>query len=558
MANDETRNTAAVAIVGGGPVGMMLALFLDRHGVSSVVFNLDSAVQPHPKGSTHNSRTMEHYRRLGFAHRIRSLGLPADHPTDVAYFTRFNGWELARLRMPSLAEKTAAVASASAVSQVPEPIQRANQMYVEPVLFDEVRRRPNITLRFGHKVESFEEIQGGVLVHSCSADGDAGETWHAQYMVGCDGGRSFVRRSLGISYAGMEQLRQAFFGGRMISTHVRVPTLYREALGYRRAWQYWIVNPEMRTAIVALNGTDEFLLWTPTPDSTGLPSDAAVTSQIARCAGRNLSVEVLAHRPWTAGVALVAERYAQGRVFLAGDSIHLFTPTGGFGMNTGVDDAANLAWKLAAMVQGWGGPSLLATYERERRPIGIRNTSAARQLAKNVGSVSVDPAIEVKGPSGNRVRAELGRHLSTFGDEFASLGVQLGARYDGSPIVVEGGTPPSDNFADYIPSSVPGGRAPHVWLGQGRDLGSSLFDHLGVGFTMLRLGGRAHDIARVEAAAHALGVPFKILDVPGTDARELYGCDLALVRPDQHIAWRGDRPPEDPTLLLKTVTGQLG
>lgn len=545
--------TTPVAIVGGGPVGLMLALFLDRHGVASVVFNSDSEVRRQPKGSTHNARTMEHYRRLGFADEVRALGLPADHPTDVAYFTRFDGWELARLRMPSAAEKLAARAAAPATDQVPEPIHRANQMYVERAIFARAAARPGITLRFGWRVANFEQDAAGVSIHAVREGNGAEERWRASWLAGCDGGRSSVRRALGIRYAGFENLQQAFFGGAMLSCHVRAPTLYRDILGGRRAFQYWALNPELRTAMVALDGREEFLLWMRS-DAAGV-DDHAVRAAMQACAGRPIEVEVLGSYPWTAGVALHAERFGDGRVWLAGDAVHLFTPTGGFGMNTGVDDAANLAWKLAAMVQGWGGAGLIASYEAERRPIAIRNTTAARNLARSVGEIPVDAAIEASGAEGESARAAAGAFLAGFGEEFASLGVQLGARYDGSPIIVADGPPPRDDPASYMPTSQPGGRAPHLWIDGGRGPGSSLFDRLGIGFTLLLLGPEPPDATGLQAAAVARGMPLDVLPLPDPLAREFYGCSIALVRPDQHIAWRGQHAPADADRLLERVLG---
>ncbi|HEX2115839.1 MAG TPA: FAD-dependent oxidoreductase [Alphaproteobacteria bacterium] len=539
-----------IAIVGGGPVGMMLALLLERHGVRSAVFNTEPDVRFHPKGSTHNARTMEHYRRLGLAEAVRQLGLPPDHPTDVAYFTRLNGSELARLRMPSLAEKRQAVATSPKTGQIPEPIHRANQMYVERALFAAVRARRSIALRFGWTVEHFTQDADGVSLRA--TDGAGEETWRVAYLVGCDGGRSFVRRALGIAYGGEEALKTAFFGGRMASVHLRAPTLYPDFLKDRRAFQYWVVNPELRTALVALDGRDEFLMWSRASDEN---VEADVRRLMRGCCGSDIPVEILAFNPWTSGVALVAERFAAGRVLLAGDAVHLFTPTGGFGMNTGIDDAANLSWKLAAMVQGWGGPNLLDSYENERKPIAIRNTNAARAFAKNVGDVPVPPEMEDNSPAGAAARAKVGAFLGTFGEEFASIGVQLGARYDGSPIVCAQGTPPRDSLTEYMPSSVPGGRAPHVWLDEGRGIGSSLFDRLGVGFTLLRLGPKAPDGASICEAAKKRGVPLAVLDVPDRDARDLYGCDLCLIRPDQHVAWRGDTGPGNADKLIARAIG---
>jgi 2-polyprenyl-6-methoxyphenol hydroxylase-like FAD-dependent oxidoreductase len=544
------EHTIPVAIVGGGPVGMMLALFLDRHGVRSVVFNTENEVRFHPKGSTHNARTMEHYRRLGLADEVRALGLPPDHPTDVAYFTRFNGWELARLRMPSLAEKRATVAASPKCDQIPEPIHRANQMYVERALFAAVRARPNIALRWAWTVEQFKQDGAGVSLRA--TNGAAEEHWRALYLVGCDGGRSFVRRTLGIAYGGEEALKTAFFGGRMVSVHLRAPTLYPDFLKDRLAFQYWVVNPELRTALVALDGRDEFLMWSRASDEN---IEADVRRVLRGCTGTDIPLDILAFTPWTSGVALVAEKFGAGRVLLAGDAVHLFTPTGGFGMNTGVDDAANLAWKLAAMVQGWGGPHLLDSYGIERRPIALRNTNAARAFARNVGDVPVPAEMEENSARGAAARAQVGAFLGTFGEEFASIGVQLGARYDDSPVVCPDGAPPKDDLTNYVPSSVPGGRAPHVWMDGGRGNGSSLFDRLGVGFTLLRLGPRAPDGASLLQAAKARGVPLTVLDVPDAEARDLYACDLCLIRADQHVAWRGDVGPSDAQKVIDRVVG---
>jgi 2-polyprenyl-6-methoxyphenol hydroxylase-like FAD-dependent oxidoreductase len=551
---DHKTHQIPIAIVGGGPVGLMLALFLDRHGVRSVVFNSEASARHHPKGSTHNSRTMEHYRRLGFGYEVRKLGLPPDHPTDVVYLTRFNGIELARLRMPSEAEKMQRVAAAPRADQVPEPIHRANQMYVEKFLLEHAGTRPNITLRFGWMVDTFAQDADGVMLHAGAADGGGEENWRAEYLVGCDGGRSLVRRTLGIQYEGFAALDQEFFGAHMISTYLRAPTLYRDFLGSRRAWQYWVVNPELRTGMVALNGSDEFIVWSRgEPDRP--PDDDAIAALVRRATGADIPLEIIAHGEWTGGIALTAERFADRRVLLAGDAVHLFTPTGGFGMNTGIDDAANLAWKLAAMVQGWGGAGLLSSYEMERKPIAVRNTSASRALAKNVGEVPVFRDLEQNSPASWRSRARTGAVLAGFGEEFASLGVQLGARYDGSPIIAADGDPPPDSFVQYTPTSVPGGRALHYWLEDTREFGASLFDRLGVGFTLLRFGAHAPDGDSLIGAANARKIPLCVLDIPDPDARELYGCDLALIRPDQHVAWRGNALPPDCGALLGKLVG---
>jgi 2-polyprenyl-6-methoxyphenol hydroxylase-like FAD-dependent oxidoreductase len=548
---NEIRNTP-VAIVGGGPVGLMLALFLDHYGVKSVLFNGEPEVRWHPKGSTHNSRTMEHHRRLGLAKTIRDFCLPADRPMNVSYYTRLTGWELGSIRMPSETEKRRTVAQSAATDQIPEPILRANQMYVEAFLLAEARRRPNITIRFGWQADKLDDDADGVTVEAAPTGDGAPETWRARYLVGCDGGRSFVRRYLALRYNGFAKLDSPFYGGRMNATYLKAPTLYRDHLAHRAGWQYWTVNPEVRATIITLKSDDEFLIFSKGADDGTPPTDGAMVHMMQRAVGTELPISIIGHWPWTAGVALVAERFIAGRIILAGDAAHLFTPTGGFGMN----DASNLAWKLGALVQGWGGAGLLQSYETERRPIAERNTTAARELNKHLANMPITAEMEQDTAEGAAARAKVSAHLTTFGEEFASIGVQLGARYDGSPIVAEDGAPPPDALETYTPSGVPGGRAPHYWPGAGRGYGDSLFDRFGRGFTLLRLGGRPTNTSAIEAAARRRGVPLTVIDLPQDDARDLYGRDLALIRPDQYVAWRGDAPSSDPDRLLGRLLGE--
>jgi 2-polyprenyl-6-methoxyphenol hydroxylase-like FAD-dependent oxidoreductase len=542
-----------VAIVGGGPVGMVLAMQLARFGVRSIVFNTEAESRWHPKGSTHGSRTMELYRRLGLAEAIRALGLPEDHPTDVLYSTRYGGDELARIRMDSEREKR--VARGLPTDLGPEPIFRSNQMYVERFLCEHLRTlAPAVEMRFGWSAINFNDHGDGVTVTAEHGATGRRSTWRAQYLIGCDGGSGLVRRTLGIRYEGSASLDQPFFGGDMVSTYVRIPEFYRSVITGRRAWQYWVVNPELRSAIVALNGDDEFLALSRLPEGRSEPDDASVIKNIQRASNRKIDVKVLGHGRWKGGVALVAERYGLGRVLIAGDSTHLFTPTGGFGMNTGLEDSANLAWKLAGAVQGWADPRVIETFDSERRPIGKRNTSASRALAKSVGEVDAPAHLEENSNRGFAARRVLGDVLGGFGEEFASIGVQLGARYDDSPIIVGDGTSaPPDSYVSYTPSAVPGGRAPHVWLAHGL----SIFDRFGPGFTLLRFGGhRAPSVARLEHVARSRGVPFLTLDLESPAARAVYERDLVLIRPDHHIAWRGNQLPADADTLLARVTGR--
>jgi 2-polyprenyl-6-methoxyphenol hydroxylase-like FAD-dependent oxidoreductase len=551
MTQDVSR--APIAIAGGGPVGMVLALLLDRLGVPSMIFNSEAETRWHPKGQTESARTMEIFRLLGLADRVRALGLPNDHPTDVAYFTRLNAYELARLKMPSRAAVLRQRRAADKLDQTPEPLHRANQMHLDRVLLEHLRARDRITDRFGWHIEAFEQDADGVSLTAIGQDGKP-EHWRVQYLVGCDGGRSSVRKALGIRFQGEGSLEERYFGGRMFSTYIRSPAL-RALMQPRRAWQYWAVNPDVRSTIISVDGGDEFLLRTKAAAPDQPPEDPAVREVLNRCAGADIAIDILGHEPWTAGAALVAERFQDGRVLLAGDAVHLFTPTGGFGMNTGLEDALNLAWKLAASVGGWAGPRLLDTYEQERLPIALRNTGAARQLSININDVHVPPEIETDTPAGIDARDAAAAQLATFAEQFASLGVQLGTRYDGSSIIVPDGAPPTDDFIAYRPTGIPGGRAPHAWLDDRHDSGSSLYDRLRAGFTLLRLGSKPPQGDAILAAARARKMPLAILDIADPDVRDLYDCDLALIRPDQYVAWRGNAEPGDPDALMARVTG---
>jgi 2-polyprenyl-6-methoxyphenol hydroxylase-like FAD-dependent oxidoreductase len=453
--------------------------------------------------------------------------------------------------MPSETEKMRRVAEAPVTDQTPEPLFRSNQMYVERHLHTKLKTVPEVAMRFGWSCIGYTDHGDRVAVEIENVASGARETLVCKYLVGCDGGHSIVRRQLGIRYGGEVLAPQPYGTGATISTHLRAPALYDRILK-RSCWQHWIVNGTTRSLLTTLDGEGEFLFNTRCRSVEDPPDPDLITRVFHATIGAAVPFEFIGHWPWTAGHALVADCFGVGRALLAGDAVHLFTPTGGFGMNTGIDDAANLAWKLAAVVQGWGGPKLIDSYEIERRPIAFRNTGHSKRLAKNVGDVPSAAQMSADTPEGAKARRAAGEFLATFGEEFASLGVQLGARYDGSPVIVpDGGIPPPDDPAVYVPSGVPGGRAPHVWYSDR----SSLYDHLGRAFTLLLLPGCRDDGAAFASAAKTRNVPLDIVRVPVPEARDLYDADMALVRPDLHIAWRGGRPPESAEAVLARVTG---
>lgn len=525
--------TTDIAIVGGGPAGLMLAIELGCRGIRCVLLEEDQDPPSFPKANATSSRTMEHYRRRGFAAQIRSLGLPLDHRQDVVYCTRLAGPELARFTIPSRGDASAGTEFGDygeSAWPTPELPHRAQQMYIEPILRAQAEQHRSVELRFGHRAVAMHDEGERVRLQIQDRDGNAWSL-NARYVVGCDGPHSMVRKSLGINYAGQSREQRDFFGGQMLSLYFRSRDLY-QVLDKPAAWQYWAVNPTQRGLIVAIDGVDKFLLivqLAPGQSMDDVDPQAASTAVV----GAAHDFELIARMPWSAGYALVAERMSQGRAFLAGDAAHLFTPTGGMGYNTSIDDVVNLGWKLAAVVQGWAGPGLLDSYDQERRPIALRNTAFARRMADSIGKLPVPDALEQPSAQGQQARLALGTALARHvADEFNIPGLQLGVRYE-SPIVARSNdTPPSDDANRYVPSAYPGARAPHAMVDD-----TPLFDRLGPDFTLLNLAGQ--DIRAWRDSAARLAVPLQVLDLDHAHLRALYQADLVLIRPDHHVAWRG-------------------
>ncbi|MGO4389667.1 FAD-dependent monooxygenase [Microvirga sp. 2YAF29] len=542
-----------VLIVGAGPVGLVLAAELGAFGVSTLLLEQNPNISTHPRANTHSARSMEIYRRLGIATAFRQAGLPDDRPTDISYSTRLLGAEFARVSLPSPREALKNAEIGNDAWPTPEPQFRSSQLFLEPILKDRVLCEKSIHLTYGQRVTDCAEVNDGVRVTCEPSEGGEPRYVTARYVVGCDGGRSFVRRTMGARFEGESGIDLDFMGGRMVATYFRAPDLI-ERMGRPPAWQYWSINPDMRCVMVAIDGKQNFLIhFQLRPDESVETFDFA--SRIAQVAGEPIAVEILSATTWRAGQALVANRYCAGRMLLAGDSAHLFTPAGGFGLNTGIEDAVNLGWKLAAVCQGWGASDLLQTYDTERKAIASRNTSAALSLAKAIGECPVSADIEAHGPDGDAARRRAAEHILAYApQEFEAPGIQLGARYDDSPIIASDEAPPPDEPTRYLPTSIPGGRAPHVWL----DQGVSTLDHLGHCFTILRIksGGDSSAETLVEAAS-ARGIPLKLIDIDPVAAAGLYTHTLTLVRPDQHIAWRGEEILS-PSALLDHVLGFSG
>lgn len=536
---------AAVVIVGGGPTGLALAIELGTLGISCAVFEQNADTSSFPKASANGARTLEHYRRLGIVDDIRRVGFAH----ETAYFTRLVGYELARLRLSGMHSLTRAD-RVSGTWFTPEMPQRMQQIRVEKVLREKAQKLPAVSLHYGCRVDTVSDLGDGVEISVEDVATGEEKIFRSQFAVGCEGSRGIVRRALGIRYSGEGAADREFMGGQMVSTYFRAPALYSSSAG-APATMYWTFNNSRRAVLISANGRDEFFMFSQVGRGEEL-ADEAAREFVTTAMGMETPVEIIASKPWTAGYSLVAERYGAGRLFIAGDAAHLFTPTGGFGYNTAVDDIANLAWKLAARIQGWGGSALLSSYEQERLPIAARNTDFASTLSDNIGKITILSTIEDDSPAGIAARQDLGRVCFEHALlEFDSPGIQLGVCYGASDIVSSDGSVQPDNPNRYVPSTTPGARLPHVWL----DESTSTLDKVRGSFTLFNLAKAAADVSPLADAAKSLNIPFTVVELAIDEVRDTLGHDLVLVRPDQHVAWRGNSLPAKPESLLRKVTG---
>jgi 2-polyprenyl-6-methoxyphenol hydroxylase-like FAD-dependent oxidoreductase len=541
----------SVLIVGGGPCGLMLANELGRRGVTAVLVDQKPTTAFNPQANATQARTMEHFRRLGFANEIRALGLPPDFPTDIAYFTRYSHHELARFKLPSSREATGRIKQLSGSWSAAELPHRVSQKFVEQILRRHAEALPGIAIHYGWRLIRFDEHAHGVEAEVAGVDDGNTHRIRAAYLVGADGPRSTVRQTLGFGYTGEEGAVRDFFGGRMFAVYLRSPEFYR-VVPYPPAWMNVTFNPERRAFMAAVDGKGEFAFHTQLRSheiESEITHDRAL-ALFQAAVGTPISAEILSLGSWIAGYALVAEQFQRGRVLIAGDAAHLFTPAGGLGYNTAIEDAVNLGWKLAAVVRGQAGQDLLASYQTERQPVAKRNTGYARQFADSLGLFVPASDIEDDSPQGAEARRKAGDYLGAHGRaEFDIPGITFGARYSSLIIVEDGTEPPPDSANRYIPSACPGGRAPHLWLSEEQ----SLYDTFGLEWTLLRLSREATGERMVRAATDA-GLSLKVVDLFRDDARDVYEADLVLIRPDQVVAWRGNSE-ETAAEIIERVLG---
>jgi 2-polyprenyl-6-methoxyphenol hydroxylase-like FAD-dependent oxidoreductase len=552
MIPDRTK----VLIVGGGPCGLMLANELGRRDVAAVVIDQKPSTAFSPQANTTQARTMEHYRWLGFANEVRALGLPKNYPTDIAYFTRYSGYEITRLAMPASSEATKLIKSMGGSWGAAEMPHRVPQKFVERVLLRHASELPSISVNFGWRLTAFRDTPAGIEASIVNVATRDERTIHALYLFGADGPRSFVRRECGYDYVGEASTQRDFLGGRMHAIYLHAPDFY-QACPHPKAWMYWTFNRDRRAVMAAVDGKGEFAFHTQLHDDE---DEAAVTESVAlgmfeQAMGMRIEVKVLARDTWLAGRTLVAEKFQKGRVLMGGDAVHLFTPTGGMGYNTAIEDAVNVGWKLAAVVKGIAPPALLSSYEAERQPVAIRNTGYARRFADSIGLYWATPALETDTPAGIAARRRAAEYIGNHARAELNIpGFTFGARYDASPIIFGDGTPPPpDAPTIYVPTGNPGGRAPHVWLPDGR----SLFDAFGFEWTLLRLGPIRRSAEPFVRAARAINLDLTVVDCDDEEAYDLYEADLALIRPDQIVAWRHSGGDDaDPHKVFERVIGR--
>jgi 2-polyprenyl-6-methoxyphenol hydroxylase-like FAD-dependent oxidoreductase len=532
-----------VIIAGAGPTGLTLAVDLGMRGIRCTIVEQKEAPQFLPKMERCNARSMEIYRRMGLAEKIRAAGLPRDVPMDVFIVaTSVVEPPLLHLKYPSVAGLKAQIAVTHDGTLPLEPYQLISQYTLEPLLKSVAETLPSVSVRYGHELLSFTQDANGVTATVKDLQGNVSEI-KALYLVGCDGGASPVRRQLGIKLAGNEDrmltLRQ--------SLHYCEGLFDSIPIGKGR---HYHVADNHATQMIVQDSTKHFTLH------SIVDSDADMVTMFRQTIGMPLPFDTLYVGEWKQNL-LLAERYGEGRVFLAGDAVHLVIPTGGLGMNSGVGDAIDLSWKLAATLRGWGGPKLLPSYTTERRPIGERNVQASRfaTLGRRKWRSMWRPNICDNTPEGAAARAELARVADVEQRKSNEMtGAELGYHYAGSPLIAaEPGEGPFYDFVEYRPTTWPGARLPHTWLNDG----TAMQDRIGYdgGYTLLRLGRSTADVSGLEQAFAAYRAPFRVLDIPDARVREVYGRDLLLLRPDVHVAWRGNAPPAEPQRLAAMVTG---
>lgn len=521
---DNNVQEAEVIVIGGGPIGLAMALELGQQGIKTLLAEREVPQDViRAKAGSVSFRSVEYCRRWGVQQELYDCGFPEDYPLDTVFCTDLTGHGLAR-------HEAASMADFKGVDVSPVRKQRCPQMWFDPILQRAAESLPNVDLHFGCSVMDLENSDSGVVVNVQDSD-DAKETWRARYAVLCEGAGGRFRPQLSVEMVGRDLINYT------VSILFECPT-FLDATGFGPASRYIFIGENgVWGNITVQDGSD---LWR----LSVLMGEERVDMEafdphywIAKAFGDTVpDYRLISARPWRRS-ATVADKYRNKSVFLAGDVAHTMSNTGGFGMNTGLSDVVNLGWKLAANLRGWGGEALLGSYQSERQPIARRNIAFADEILRHWQIGSNCGPIHDSGAEGEAARSTLSASLlsGTF-SEWGTMGAALGYRYEASPVCVDDGSDPVPDAVDtYIPQARPGARAPHFWLDKER----SVLDLFKSEYVLLQFNITADTAPLVEAATDK-GVPLLVVPVADAAARDLYEADLALVRPDGHVAWRGD------------------
>ncbi len=539
---DRPTDHTPILIVGAGPVGLALAGDLGWRGLNCTLIEKTDGAIEQPRMDIVGPRTMEFCRRWGIADWVRDAPYPGDYRQDCIYVTSLDGYELGREPFPGRAQE-------KCPPQSPQKRERVPQDMFDPILQRFVRTFPHVDLRYSTELLGFAETADAVIATVRDNLTGAVRTISADYLIGTDGGASLVRERTGITMSGNPALT---YTTNVMFRCVGFSTLHNFNKGYR----FIFIGPEGTwLTIVAINGGDRYRMSIVGSADKVSHAEDDIRAALRRAAGRDFDYEILSVMRWVRR-ELVADSYGSKRVFIAGDAAHLMSPTGGFGMNTGIQDAVDLGWKLEANIRGWGGAELLRSYEAERRPVAVRNVNEASSNLVRMLSTRErrpPPAIFEPGPEGDAARREYGAWFTaTMKHEWYTLGFHLGYRYEGSPVIWPDGTPePPLETSTYTQTARPGHRAPHVFLPDGR----STLDLFGRGFVLLRLGRDPPSGERIRAAAGSAGVPLQVINLDQLEVTALYQNRLVLVRPDGHVAWRADVEPDDACAVIDLVRG---
>lgn len=532
-----------VCIIGAGPVGLTLAMDLAQRGIQVLITEIrERGEAPNVKCNHVSARTMEIFRRLGISKTVRNTGLPADYPNDIAYKTRFLGEEIARIRIPARQDRYSAIEGPDTGWPTPEPAHRINQIYLEPVLFAAAEKMKNIQILNRTQAVDFIENSHSCEVKAIHLDHQEAISIQADFIIGCDGGRSAVRKKMGASLSGTAEI------GKVQSTCIRAPELIQH-LKVAPAWATFSVNPERSGNVYAIDGKEIWLVHNylnpGEDDFESVDRDQSIRAILG--IDKDFKYEIISKEDWVAR-RLVADHFRKGRIFICGDACHLWVPMAGYGMNAGIADAMNLSWTLAAYLNGWAGEAILETYQIERQPITdqVSHFAMNHAIALHKKRQEIPKEIEQDTPEGAQSRREFGELLYELNvRQYCCSGLNFGYYYDQSPIICyDHEKAPAYDMNAFTSSTVPGCRTPHFFLNDG----TSLYDHLGQNYSLLCF--KSADLQHFTQIAKAENFPVEVILLEGkVETEQLqqlgYQTNYVMVRPDQHTAWRGDQLPED-------------